>query len=67
MSDINELITTTSIKAFNQGVEFGRRTERERILKAAEFVSFEDSHDNRILSIEDLQEELEIRAEEGRK
>lgn len=63
MSDINELITTTSIKAFNQGVEFGRRTERERILKAAEFVSFEDANDKHLLSIEDLQEELAYRAE----
>ena len=63
MSDLNELIATTSVKAFNQGFDFGARTERDRIFRAAEFVSFEDSHGKNLLSLEDLQEELADRAE----
>lgn len=62
---MNQLIATTSIKAFNQGLEHGRRTERERIKQAAQFVAFEDKHGKTILSLEDLMEELQHR-DEGR-
>ena len=56
MSDLQELIASSSIKAFNQGVQH----ERERILKAIKFVSFDDDRYDRILAIKDLEEELEL-------
>lgn len=33
MSDLNDLIATNSINAFNQGVQTGVRQEQERIIK----------------------------------
>lgn len=56
MSDLQDLIASSSIKAFNQGVQH----ERERILKAIKFVSFDDDRYDRILAIKDLEEELEL-------
>lgn len=35
MSEINDLIRTSSILAFNQGLDHGIRSERERILRLA--------------------------------
>ena len=36
MSDLNDLIATNSINAFNQGVQTGVRQEQERIIKLLE-------------------------------
>jgi hypothetical protein len=36
MSDLNDLIATNSINAFNQGVQTGARQEQERIIKLLE-------------------------------
>jgi hypothetical protein len=33
MSDINELIATNTVRAFNQGLQFGEMEERERIIE----------------------------------
>ena len=64
MSDLQELIHANAKRCY----EAGARAERARIFAAADFVSFEDRHGNRVLSIEDLQEELDYRAEkEGNK
>lgn len=62
MSDLPELIASSSIKAFNQGVLH----ERDRILKAVKFVSFDDDRYDRILAVSDLEEELEL-TNNGRK
>lgn len=59
MSDLQELIHTNAKRCYDAGA----KAEQERIFSAADFVSFEDKHGNRVLSIEDLQEELNYRAE----
>jgi hypothetical protein len=38
---INELIATSSVHAFNSGVESGRALERERIIKQLEQVAID--------------------------
>ena len=37
---INDLIATSSVHAFNQGVSSGRSMERERVLRICEEISF---------------------------
>ena len=59
MSELQELIHSNAKRCYDAGA----KAERERIFSAADFVSFEDKHGNRVLSIEDLEEELKYRAE----
>ena len=59
MSDLQDIIVSNSIKAFNQGIEHGKRMGLEKFLAAAKFVSFEDQHGTLMLSLEDLKEELD--------
>ncbi len=59
MSELMEVLAKSSIKAFNQGVDHGKRLGLEEFLAAANFVSFEDQNGTRMLSLDDLKEELE--------
>jgi hypothetical protein len=47
MSDINELIATNTVRAFNQGLQFGAMEERERIIELLESHSHETEQESR--------------------
>jgi hypothetical protein len=57
MSDLQDVIATSTVRAFNAGYEAGKR----HVLSAVETVTFEH-HDLEVAAISDLQEELKIRA-----
>jgi hypothetical protein len=59
VSDLNDLIHTNARNAYEQGLERGKKLERERIFAAMKLVSFQDKHDNDIVAISDLEFELE--------
>ncbi len=59
MSELMQVLAESSIKAFNQGIDHGKRLGLEEFLAAAKFVSFEDKNGTIMLSLEDLKEELE--------
>lgn len=59
MSDLNDLIHTNARNAYEQGLEKGKRLERDRILQAMRLVSYQDRHDNDIVAIGDLEFELD--------
>jgi hypothetical protein len=64
MSDLNDLIATNSINAFNQGVQTGARQEQERIIKLIEgwayprYVGASSSTRDEIELLEDLIEAI---------
>ena len=45
---INELIATSSVHAFNSGVQSGRALEQERIVKIVERLPSQFSHNNHV-------------------
>jgi hypothetical protein len=59
VSDLNDLIHTNARNAYEQGLERGKRLERDRIFAAMRLVSYEDRHDNQVVAIADLEFELD--------
>lgn len=59
MSDLQDIIATTSIKAFNQGVAHGARHELERFLEAAKAVSFDTDRFGPVVTLEDLKQAID--------
>ncbi len=58
MSDINDLIATACINAFNNGVRAGEDRERNRILTIAHEITFENWKGHDLLSLQDLTEHV---------
>jgi hypothetical protein len=56
MSDLQDIIATSTVRAFNAGYEAGKRD----VLNAVNFVKFE-YRDLEVAAISDLKEELEMR------
>ena len=61
MSDLQDIIASSSVKAFNAGYAAGILEGQSRALEAAKFVQF-DCHDVDVIALSDLEEELRIRA-----
>jgi len=57
MSDLQDIIATNTVRAFNAGYDAGKR----EVLEAVNFVKFERD-DLEVVAVSDLQEELEMRA-----
>jgi hypothetical protein len=55
-TDLQDIIATSTIRAFNAGYQAGKR----HVLEAIETVTFEH-HDLEVAAISDLQEELKIK------
>jgi hypothetical protein len=64
MSDLQDIIASSSVKAFNAGYAAGILEGQNRALEAAKFVQF-DHHDLDVVAITDLEEELKIRGNNG--
>jgi hypothetical protein len=64
MSDLQDIIASSSVKAFNAGYAAGILEGQNRALEAAKFVQF-DHHDLEVVAVSDLEEELQIRANNG--
>lgn len=60
MSDLQDIIASSSVKAFNAGYAAGILEGQNRALDAAKFVQF-DHHDLDVVALSDLEEELKIR------
>jgi hypothetical protein len=56
MSDLQDIIVSSSIKAFNAGYAAGK----QEVLSAIETVAF-DYHDLEVAAVSDLKDELKIR------
>jgi hypothetical protein len=61
VSDLQDIIASSSVKAFNAGYAAGILEGQSRALEAAKFVQF-DCHDVDVIALSDLEEELRIRA-----
>lgn len=57
MSDLQDIIATSTVRAFNAGYAAGR----QEVLSAVKFVKFERD-DLEVVAVSDLEEELRIRA-----
>jgi hypothetical protein len=57
VSDLQDIIGSNTVRAFNAGYETGKR----EVLEAVEFVKFEH-YDLEVAAVEDLKEELKLRA-----
>jgi hypothetical protein len=60
-TDLQDIIASSSVKAFNAGYAAGILEGQSRALEAAKFVQF-DCHDVDVIALSDLEEELRIRA-----
>jgi hypothetical protein len=60
VSDLQDIIASSSVKAFNAGYAAGILEGQNRALDAAKFVQF-DHHDLDVVALSDLEEELKIR------
>ena len=60
MSDLQDIIANSSVKAFNAGYAAGILEGQRKALDAAQFVKFEH-HDLEVVAVSDLEEELKIR------
>jgi hypothetical protein len=56
VSDINYLIATNGINAFNNGYQAGILAERNRILEIAHKITFENWKGHDLISLQDLVE-----------
>jgi len=63
-TDLQDIIASSSVKAFNAGYAAGILEGQKRVLEAAKFVQF-DHHDLDVVALTDLEEELQIRAKNG--
>ena len=59
-TDLQDIIASSSVKAFNAGYAAGILEGQNRALDAAKFVQF-DHHDLDVVALSDLEEELKIR------
>jgi hypothetical protein len=59
-TDLQDIIASSSVKAFNAGYAAGILEGQSRALDAAKFVQF-DHHDLDVVALSDLEEELKIR------
>jgi hypothetical protein len=57
---LQDIIASSSVKAFNAGYAAGILEGQNRALEAAKFVQF-DHHDLAVVALSDLEEELKIR------
>jgi hypothetical protein len=60
VSDLQDIIASSSVNAFNAGYAAGILEGQNRALEAAKFVQF-DHHDLDVVALSDLEEELKIR------
>lgn len=60
MSDLQDIIATNTVRAFNAGYAAGVLEGQKRAIEAARFVQF-DYHDLDVVALSDLEEELQIR------
>ena len=60
-TDLQDIIASSSVKAFNAGYAAGILEGQNRALDAAKFVQF-DHHDLDVVALSDLEEELKIRS-----
>ena len=61
MSDLQDIIAQSTIRAFNAGYKAGFDAGKAHVLNAVKFVQFE-YHDIEVAAISDLEEELADRA-----
>ena len=61
-TDLQDIIASSSVKAFNAGYAAGILEGQSRALEAAKFVQF-DCHDVDVIALSDLEEELRIRSQ----
>jgi hypothetical protein len=59
-TDLQDIIASSSVKAFNAGYAAGILEGQNRALDAAKFVQF-DHHDLDVVALSDLEAELKIR------
>jgi len=64
MSDLQDIIASNTVRAFNAGYAAGILEGQKRALEAAKFVQF-DHHDLDVVALSDLEEELKIRGNNG--
>lgn len=60
-TDLQDIIASSSVKAFNAGYAAGILEGQNRALEAAKFVQF-DYHDLLVVALTDLEDELELRS-----
>jgi hypothetical protein len=58
VSDINYLIATNGINAFNNGYQAGILAERNRILEIAQKIAFDNWKGHDLISLQDLEEHV---------
>jgi hypothetical protein len=59
-TDLQDIIASSSVKAFNAGYAAGILEGQNRALEAAKFVQF-DHHDLDVVALSDFEEELKSR------
>jgi hypothetical protein len=59
-TDLQDIIASSSVKAFNAGYAAGILEGQNRALEAAKFVQF-DHHDLDVVALSDFEEELKAR------
>jgi hypothetical protein len=62
MSDLQDIIASSSVKAFNAGYAAGILEGQNRALEAAKFVQF-DHYDLDVVALSDLEEEVRLRSQ----
>ena len=60
-TDLQDIIASSSVKAFNAGYAAGILEGQSRALEAAKFVQF-DHHDLLVVAVTDLEDELDLRS-----